>query len=312
MSVASSSTASVVTPDTLPAPRSRAGVVADLTKARLSAMVVLTTAVGFVLATRGDIDWLRLLWTTAGTALAAASACALNQVLEIQRDRRMIRTASRPLPSGAATVQQATVLGIVLGTAGVLLLATLVHPAAAGLALLTIVIYTALYTPLKTRTTLNTLVGAVCGALPPMIGWVAVAGRLEPGAWLLAALMFVWQLPHFLALAWLYRDDYARGGFVMLPNRDAGGELTARVGLAGSVVLMLIAVLGVLAGLAGWIFGGVALAGGLWMTILGWRFCLDRSDANARRVFQASLVYLAAVMGLLLVDAGPAPLIGGL
>lgn len=278
----------------------------QLTKARLSAMVVFTTAVGFIMATGGTIDWLRLLWTVLGTSLVAGAANALNQLAEVQRDALMSRTHQRPLPCGALSLRHSFIVAMLLGYIGLAILAMLVNLAAAGLALLTLLIYIFAYTPLKTRTSLNTLVGAICGAIPPMIGWVGAAGSLDYGAWVLALLLFVWQIPHFLALAWLYRKDYERGGFAMLPAIDPSGRLTGRVVVLMTLVLLALGVATALSGLAGWLyaFGSVAL--GLWLLRLGLRLHAQRSDSNARRVFLASLVYLPTLLCLMVIDRGPA------
>ena len=278
----------------------------QLTKARLSALVVVTTAVGFIMASAGSIDWLRLLWTVLGTTLAAGGASAFNQLAEVRRDGLMSRTCTRPLPSGAMSLTHSFVFAMLLAFGGLAGLMVMVNLAAAGLALLTLLIYLFAYTPLKTRTSLNTLVGAICGAIPPMIGWVAATGTLDYGAWILALLLFVWQIPHFLALAWLYRKDYERGGFVMLPVIDPSGRLTGRVVVLMTLVLLPLGVAAALSGLAGWLytFGSVAL--GLWMLRLGLRLHAQRSDSNARRVFVASLVYLPALLCLMVIDRGPA------
>jgi heme o synthase len=278
------------------------GLYLELTKARLSALVLLTTAVGFVLATPAAIDWALFTWTLLGTALAAGCANALNQVFEAPRDRRMIRTAGRPLPSGAMSRTHAFVAAAAMGYVGIGLLAVLVNLYAAALALLTIVLYVAMYTPLKPRSTLNTLVGAVCGAIPPMIGWAAASGTIAGGAWLLAAILFVWQIPHFFALAWLYREDYARGGFCMVPVLDRGGEITGRVAVLTSMLLVPLALIGVLIGMAGLVYAVGSFALGVWLMILAGRFYVRRSDASARAVFVASIVYLAALLGLFVAD----------
>ncbi len=277
----------------------------QLTKARLSAMVVFTTAVGFIMAAAGPIDWLRLLWTVLGTSLAAGAANALNQLIEVRRDALMSRTHQRPLPSGALSARHSFVLAILLAYCGLTMLAMLVNLAAAGLALLTLLIYVLAYTPLKTRTSLNTLVGAICGAIPPMIGWVAAAGSLDYGAWVLALLLFVWQIPHFLALAWLYRKDYERGGFIMLPVIDPSGRLTGRVVVLMTLVLLLLGVAAALSGLAGWLYAFGSIVLGLWLLKLGLQLHALRSDSNARRVFWASLVYLPALLCLMVIDRGP-------
>jgi protoheme IX farnesyltransferase len=304
MSLAGSTTDAAVVAARRP---SLLGQYAQLTKVRLSVLVVLTTAVGFVVATPSGavFDWVRLMWTVAGTSLAAASASAFNQIWESARDRRMLRTRQRPLPARSMSTTHAFLLGMATGYAGLWVLSVNVSLLAGGLALTTIVLYVVVYTPLKTRTTLNTLVGAVCGAIPPMIGWVAAAGAIETGGWLLAGLLFVWQIPHFFALAWLYRDDYERGGFAMLPNIDRDGSLTGRTCVMSSLALVPVGLLCTLVGMAGWLFmaGSVILA--LWMVHRSVRFWQTRSTDNARALFRASLVYLTAVLALLLVDSGP-------
>jgi protoheme IX farnesyltransferase len=281
-------------------------VYADLTKARLSMLVLLTTLVGFVIAQNGGgFDGLRLLWTLVGTALAAGSANAFNQVIEIARDASMHRTRTRPLPAGTIGRTHATVVAALMGVTGLLVLWLGVGALPAALALISLLVYVAIYTPLKTRSTLNTLVGAVCGALPPMIGWSAATGGLEGGAWALGGLLFVWQIPHFLALAWLYREDYERGRYAMLPLLDRTGRMTAQIVVLTSLMLIPIALTTTLLGLAGWTFtlGSIALGG--WMGWRGLKMYQTRSDAAARRVFLASLVYLSTVMILLVADRGP-------
>ena len=269
-------------------------------------MVVFTTAVGFIMAGAGSIDWVRLLWTVLGTSLAAGAASALNQLAEVRRDALMSRTQQRPLPCGALSLRHSFVLAMLLAYSGLAMLAMLVNLAAAGLALLTLLIYIFAYTPLKTRTSLNTLVGAICGAIPPLIGWVGAAGSLDYGAWVLALLLFVWQIPHFLALAWLYREDYERGGFAMLPVIDPSGRLTGRVVVLMTLVLLSLGVSAALSGLAGWLYAFGSIALGLWLLWLGLRLHARRSDANARRLFVASLVYLPVLLCLMVIDRGPA------
>lgn len=277
----------------------------ELTKARLSALVLMTTAVGFILASLETIDWMRLLWTVLGTALAAGCANALNQVWEINLDRRMLRTHNRPLPSGAMSIPGAFAAAILMGGAGITILAGLVNLLAAGLALFTIVVYVLAYTPLKTRTTLNTLVGAVCGAVPPMIGWGAATGSLDTSAFVLGAILFVWQIPHFLALAWLYREDYARGGFAMLPVIDRDGRITCQVIVISTLLLMATALMATLANIAGPAYAMGSLVMGAWMLMLCARLHRQRTNVNARRVFVASIVYLPVLLCMLVIDRGP-------
>ncbi len=281
------------------------GVWMELTKARLNGLVLVTTAVGFVLAEPAVIDWLRLFWTMLGTGLAAASAAMLNQLLERRRDALMHRTAGRPLPSGRIGGLPVFVLGSLAGYAGVTVLALGTSVMAAALALINILVYVLVYTPLKPHTTLNTLVGAVCGAIPPMIGWVAVTGKLQPGAWTLGALLFVWQMPHFMALAWMYREDYRRGGMTMLSVVDQDGEMTARVMVLSSLMLVPIALAVTIGGLAGWSSAIINVLLALAMAGMSWRFYVRRSDAVARQSFFASIIYLPIVMAALVLDRGP-------
>jgi protoheme IX farnesyltransferase len=277
-----------------------------LTKARLSLLVLWTTAVGFVLAAEsiGILDGMLMLWTLLGTALAAGSANTFNQILEIDADARMVRTKQRPLPAGDLSRRHALLLATILGVGGVALLALLVNTLAAGLALLTILIYVLIYTPMKQRTSLNTLVGAVCGAIPPMIGWAGAAGTLDAGAWVLGGILFIWQLPHFLALAWLYREDYERGGYAMLPHVDRTGAMTCRIVVLTSLMLIPLGLTATLLGLAGWIYTAGSIALGLWMFRLGVRLQATRADVDARRVFLASIIYLATILVLLVADRG--------
>ncbi len=283
-------------------------VLADLTKARLSAMVLVTTAIGYALAAFGETiaPW-HLVATLVGTALAAFSASVFNQVIEANRDRTMDRTRNRPIPSGRVSRAQAIALGTVLGIAGPALLWFAVNPLASLLAIASLVIYVAIYTPLKPRTTLNTIVGAVCGALPPMIGWAAITGGLEAGAWILFLLLFFWQIPHFMALAWLYRDDYARGGFRMLPVVDPSGERTGTIAVLYAAALLPLGPLAAIQGVSGWAFAAEATALAVAFTVLSWQMRQAPTRRNARVLFFASLIYLPAVLGLMLADRGNAP-----
>lgn len=281
-------------------------VYASLTKAKLSALVLWTTAVGFLLGLEDAFAFNpgRFAAALVGSALAAACANGLNQVIEVRRDRLMDRTRERPLPAGQISLLHAIVFCIAAGILGVGILRLFVNELSAALALFTILLYVGVYTPLKPVTTLNTLVGAVCGAVPPMIGWAAAAGDLSAGAWVLGALLFVWQLPHFLALAWMYRDDYARGGFAMLPVKDPDGRVTTQVVVLTSLMLLPIMLIAALLDMTGWVatIGSTML--GAWMLWLAVRFHLSRDRQSARRVFLASIVYLSIVMVLLVADQG--------
>ena len=276
----------------------------DLTKIRLNALVLGTTAVGFALASVGPIDWARLGWTCAGTALAAASASLFNQLFERRRDALMHRTRGRPLPARQIGPVTVFVAAMVTGYAGAALLGLQVGLLPAALAALNILLYAVLYTPLKPRTTFNTLVGAVCGAIPPVIGWTAVTGALEPGAWLLGAILFVWQIPHFLALAWMYREDYARGGHAMLPVRDHGGEITAQAVIITSLPLIPLGLSATLLGLAGVWSALVSLVLALWFLWLAFGFYRARDHASARKLFFGSITYLPLVLAVMTLDRG--------
>ena len=280
----------------------RIAVYLELAKARLAALVVLTAVVGFLLGARGWSDPAGLLWTALGTALSAFGANILNQLVEQDRDRLMLRTRGRPLPSGRITGGQAAGWGVASAVAGVAILAAAANPLSAGLSLLTVVLYVAVYTPLKPRTPLSTVVGAIVGAVPPMIGWAAAAGRLELGAWVLAGILFVWQIPHFLALAFMYRDDYARAGFRMLPAVDRPGNLTGRLALLYILSLLPVTAAQVLAGVSGPGYLIASQALGLGFAGIGWRFLRLRTEPAARRLFLASILYLPLLLAAMVAD----------
>jgi len=276
-----------------------------LVKARLSLMVLATTLVGFLVAEPGRVAWATLGWTLIGTFLSAASAAALNQAFERRQDARMRRTANRPVAAGRMGAGIAVVTGFALGYLGCFTLAMKTNLLACGLSALTIVLYVAAYTPLKRVTTLNTVVGAVVGAIPPMIGWVAAAGSLQRGAWVLAALLFTWQLPHFFALAWLHREDYARGGFVMLPGVPGGERIAAQTNVLASLLLVPIGLLATVLGVAGFASAAVTLVAGLAMTACSIAHLRRPDRASARNLFLASLAYLPVVLMAMAIDRGP-------
>ncbi len=277
----------------------------QLVKARLSALVVVTTAAGYLLAHPDPLDLPRLGWTLLGVALTAAGANGLNQRMEWRWDLQMNRTRHRPIPSGRLSASAAALwAGLSVGW-GLLLLVTFVNPLTAGLALLVEILYLAVYTPLKRRSPLCTLVGAVCGAIPPVMGWTAATGSIGAGAWLLAGILFLWQIPHFLALAWLYRDDYARGGFVMLPSRDPAGNATALAATVYALALIPLGLAGVLAGVNGWIAAVGLVALGSWLTIRSASLLQTRSEGAAKQLFLATLAYLPVALALLVLDRPP-------
>lgn len=287
--------------------RRRIGVYLELAKARLTGLVVLTTAAGYVLAAGAAFSWARLALLLAGTWLCAAGANGLNQWWEVLPDGRMRRTRGRPLPTRRIGELHAFRWALATATAGVGVLAVCTNGLTALLGALTILLYVLVYTPLKRRSTLCTLVGAICGAVPPMMGWTAASGRLEGGAFVLGATLFVWQVPHFLALAWLHRGDYERGGFRMLPLVDPDGHVTRRMVVLYSLALLPIGLSVSLIGLAGWVYAaGSLLLGGV-VLLLGIQLYRQDSAVRARRLFFASIVYLPLLLGLMVADRTPAP-----
>jgi heme o synthase len=289
--------------EALPLARSRWQDFIELTKPRIAVLVLFTVAIGALLARRGTINWEQLVHTLLGTALVAAGASALNQLLERHSDGLMRRTENRPLPAGRLHPLEVLAFGLTLGVLGTAYLAvSLRQPLAAGIAALTFLSYVLLYTPLKRRTTLNTLVGAVPGALPPVIGWTAATGRLDREAIVLFLILFLWQVPHFLAIAWIYREDYGRAGLKMLPVLDVSGSMTGRQMVIYCLALIPISLMPVLFHQAGIVYGLGALALGLFFLRAACGFVAEKTAARARRVLHASLLYLPALLALLLVE----------
>jgi protoheme IX farnesyltransferase len=277
-----------------------------LTKPRIVVMVLVTVATGFILGARGGSHPSTLALTMLGTALVAGGASALNQLLERTRDGLMRRTARRPLPSGRLTPAEAAVFGAAISAVGLAVLAWSANPTAAAVALATLILYVFVYTPLKPLTTLNTAVGAVPGALPPVIGWAAATGRLGAEAWALFLIVFLWQFPHFLAIAWIYRDDYARAGYRMLPAVDPRGRITGRQSAFYALALVPGGLMPTAVGLAGQLYFAGALGLGLFYLAYSVRFWADVSDLTARRLLRASFLYLPAVLLLMLLNPLPA------
>jgi heme o synthase len=283
----------------LTATRSSAPDFVELTKPRITFMVGVTASVGFVVASPGSFALSGLLAALFGTALVAAGASVLNMVLERDVDARMRRTRTRPLPAGRLRPAEALAFGLAITATGLVELLWQSGPAAALVALATWASYVFVYTPLKRKTSLATLVGAVPGALPPVIGWAAARGTVEPGAVVLFTILFLWQIPHFLAIAWIYRDDYAEGGLPMLPVLDVSGRLTGRQAVVHSLALLVVSLAPVAAGLAGraYLVGAVVL--GLALTAAAIRFAVRRTHPAARGLFFMSLAYLVFLSALL-------------
>jgi protoheme IX farnesyltransferase len=285
--------------------RERRRVIADLvtlTKPRVVIMVLVTTFVGYSVGLTGAADYRRVLHLLLGTLLAAGGALALNQHWEREVDARMERTRTRPLPDGRLQPLEALLFGAAITLAGVAYLAALVSPLVALVTAATVALYLFAYTPLKLRTALCTLVGAVPGALPPVTGWVAAREDFGLGAWVLFGILFLWQVPHTLAIARLYRDDYARAGVRLLPVIDAEGRSTERQIVGGCVALLAVSLLPTLIGLAGGVYFLGALALGAMFVGVCVRHALAPSAAAARRVLLASLLYLPVLLALLAFD----------
>jgi heme o synthase len=273
-----------------------------LTKPDVSFLVVLTTLAGYALASVGPLDWLRLAQTVFATTLVAAGTSALNHYLERGTDARMRRTASRPLPTGALAPAEALWFGLSLAAAGVAGLLLTTNALAALLALGTSVAYLGAYTPLKTRTTWATFVGAFPGAVPPLIGWAAARGSLGPGAWVLFAIVFLWQFPHFHAIAWIYREDYGRAGIRMLPVIDPEGRATFAQVLFCAAALIPVSLLAALTGLAGVrYFFGALVVGMLLVEVCVWA-AAQKSNTRAKWLMHATVIHLPLLLGLMLFD----------
>ncbi len=292
----SSAEAFVSTPG---AEKSLPAVLADLIKARLTALVLLTTFVGFYLGEVGSINYLLMFHALFGTALVASGAAALNQWLERDYDAKMRRTASRPLPSGRLQPATVAIFGGACSVIGLIYLAVLVNPLTSVVGAVTSVSYLFIYTPLKRVTWMNTLVGAIPGALPPLMGWTAARGELSGEGWALFAILAFWQIPHFMAIAWLYKEEYAKAGFVMLPNVDADGSRTAQQSVGNTIALLLASLCPFAFGLNGKIYLAVALVLGVGYFFCAVRFARQLTARRARQLFLASIIYLPLLIAAL-------------
>ena len=273
----------------------------ELSKARIVAMVLITTAAGFAFA--GSRDWALLVNALVGTALVAAGTNALNQYVEREHDAKMRRTRLRPLPDGRISPAAALIFSSAISIIGTAYLGLAVNWLTAALGAFTLTSYIFVYTPLKRISTICTLIGAVPGAIPPLMGWTAATGSLGAGGWIAFGILFFWQLPHFMAISWMYREDYGRAGFAMLAVRDADGRATARQAVLYSLALLAVTALPPLFGLAGAAYLiGAALAGG-GLVVASLAFLASRTTASARRLFMLSNIYLLIVMALLVLSS---------
>ncbi len=281
---------------------SRAADLKELLKPGISLFVVVTAAAGYLFGAADGIDLVRLVALLFGTALTAGGSGALNHWWEREHDAKMKRTQNRPLPAGRITPGFVLAYGLATMALGLALLVAFVNLLTAGLAAATALSYLVVYTPLKRRTKYNTLVGAVPGALPALGGYVAATGAFGAAGWAIFAILFLWQLPHFLSLAWMYRDDYARGGFVMLPVVEPDGRSTALHALGATLALLVAGVVPAALGAAGWLYlvGMVAL--GTWFTLPAFSFFNEPSPERARRLLLASIVYIPTFFTLVVLD----------
>ena len=273
----------------------------EMTKPGITMMVVLTAGLGFFLA-GGQISFLLLVYTLLGTGLVSAGASVLNHVIEREPDALMRRTENRPLPAGRMNPDVALLFGVTLGVAGLAELALAVNLLTALLGVVALAGYVFVYTPLKRITSLATVVGAIPGAIPPMMGWAAVRGQLDPAAWVLFGILFLWQMPHFLAIAWLCREDYARGGFPMLTVLDTDGGRTARQMILYGAALIPVSLLPSTFGLMGTVYFAGALLLGLVYLAYCFGFARTRSTPGARRLMLVSILYLPAILLVMLLD----------
>ncbi len=280
----------------------------ELTKPRLSALVTFTALVGYFLGSNASDGYHALFPIVLGTFLSAGGANALNQLLEAAKDARMARTMNRPIPSGRIQPIIALVFGLTLSILGVFILLVLVNSLAGLLALTSALIYLLVYTPLKVVTPFCTIVGAVVGAIPPLIGWAGAQGTLGFGALVLASILFVWQIPHFLSLAWLYRADYENGGFKMLPLYDRHGYFTTQLTFVYTLALVPLSLFAGISLNTGIIYKTGSLSLSLLMLFLAGMLIINRSSPRARRMFRASIIYLPILLCLILLDRSGANL----
>ncbi|HET7157932.1 MAG TPA: heme o synthase, partial [Burkholderiales bacterium] len=273
-----------------------------LTKPRLNSLVVVTAGIGYYLGAGASLHIRSLLEAVIGIALVAGGAAGLNQVYERDTDSLMFRTRMRPVAAHRVATGDALVFSLALAVMGLGVLAVTANLLATFLALLTVLSYNVVYTPMKRRSQLATLVGAVPGALPPMIGWVAARGALTPEAWALFAIVFIWQIPHFMAIAWLYRADFSRAGFPLLPVVEPTGNSTARQAVLFSLVLVPVSLVPYFLKMSGAAYAVGAAAGSIVLLWLAISFALRRTDDRARVLFLGSITYLPLLWGMLLLD----------
>ncbi len=284
----------------IPHTRSRASDFVTLAKPRLNLLVVGSSLVGYVMAGGEISNAARVVCTVAGTALVAGGASAFNQVIEREPDGLMRRTRLRPVPDGRLQPRESLIFAAVTSLAGLAILASAVNLLSAFVAFATLAIYAAIYTPMKRRSSFSTVVGAIPGALPPVIGWAAASNELSRGAWVLFGIVFLWQLPHFLAIAWIYREDYARAGFPMLPVVEPDGRSTGRQATLYCLALLPVSLAPTLVGMTGAVYFAAALVLSLLFLALTLTFARTRKVHDARRLFFGSIIYLPLLWVLMI------------
>lgn len=282
--------------------RDRIAAFVDLTKPRIAFMLVLTAAAGFYLGNRGTFDLGLFANAMIGIALLAFGVATLNQWLEYRTDALMDRTATRPLPTGKISRIEALLFGSFLCVTAEVYLFFLVNPITAILGVSVIVGYVLLYTPLKTRTTASTAIGAIPGAMPPLMGWTASANEITLGAWALFTFLFLWQFPHFLAIAWMYKDQYAKAGILMLPVVEPSGRITARQIVLFAIMMVPVSLAPFFLGFAGWMFLAVGTVLGIWFLVESIRAARSKTPEMARRLLLVSVLYLPVMFALMVLD----------
>jgi protoheme IX farnesyltransferase len=275
----------------------------DLTKPRITLMVVLTTIAGFCLASVQGIDWLKFFHLIVGISFLSSGISTINQWMERDLDALMLRTQDRPLPTGKLSPTQAIIFGASLTVGAIVYLIIFINGLTALLGVITAASYLLLYTPLKTKTTLSTVWGAFPGAMPPLVGWAAARGSLSMEGWVLFAILFLWQFPHFLAIAWMYRDDYARAGIKMLPVVEPEGRITSQQIVLYTLMLLPVSLLPTLMHIAGWIYFSGAIVLGLGFLYYSIKAATARTTWQARRLLLASVLYLPLLFALMVFNS---------
>ena len=282
--------------------KARVAAYVELTKPRITFLIVLTSAAGFCLGSRGAVNYVVFAHAMIGIALLSSGIATLNQYMERELDRLMRRTAERPLPSGRLVPFEALWFGLVLTATAELYLLLFVNVLTAALGLTVVAGYLFLYTPLKTRTTLSTAIGAFPGAMPPLIGWAAARGEIDIAAWVLFAILFLWQFPHFLAIAWMYREDYGRAGIRMLPVVEPDGRVTGQQIITYALMLVPVSLLPAILGISGRLYLVAALVLGLLFLASSIRAAISKSNQHARQLLLASVLYLPLLFGVMVLN----------